>query len=290
MLRTLVFKEKLAAGRDGHWYTVRILPYRTLENVIDGVVITFTDSTSAKRLEATLREQAEELRRLTEALPHLGFRCRPDGTCDYVSAQWSDYTGAPEAEAFGFGWLDQVHPSDCEATAARWTAVVAAGAPLNTELRLKGRAGSYRWFKTRCVPVRNDRGEVLSWYGTHTDIHDLKTEAQARRDAAEALDNVLRSTIDAVLLVDEHLVITHANAPAARLLGRPGEELVGAPLADAFPPAAERKLRDAVRRGKEARVNVVLGEPPATVVCDLELRPYSRGASVVLHEGHSRDR
>lgn len=60
VLQTLVFSEKAITTRDGRWYKVKVMPYRTLENVIDGVVITFSDISDAKRLEAELRNQAPE--------------------------------------------------------------------------------------------------------------------------------------------------------------------------------------------------------------------------------------
>ena len=74
VLRTLVFHETTVPARDGRWFTVRIMPYRTLENVIDGLVITFTDATAPKRLEAALREQASEMRLMADSLPALIFR------------------------------------------------------------------------------------------------------------------------------------------------------------------------------------------------------------------------
>jgi len=103
VLRTLVFHETTVPARDGRWFTVRIMPYRTLENVIDGLVITFTDATAPKRLEAALREQASEMRLMADSLPALIFSCRPDGGRDYLSRQWIEYTGIPASEQLGFG-------------------------------------------------------------------------------------------------------------------------------------------------------------------------------------------
>ena len=67
VLRTLLFSEKQINATDGRWFSVRIMPYRTMANVIDGVVITFADITVAKSLEATLREENARLRGLLEA-------------------------------------------------------------------------------------------------------------------------------------------------------------------------------------------------------------------------------
>jgi two-component system CheB/CheR fusion protein len=188
VLRTLVFKEKQVSARGGHWFTVRILPYRTLENVIDGVVITFSDVTGTKDLEARLRQQASELRQMTDSLPALVWGSRPDGACDYLSRQWLEYTGVAESEHLGHGWLEQVHPEDRDRVREAWRAAVRSGAPLDTELRLRDRDGTFRWFKSRAVPIRDQRGATVKWYGTHTDVDDLKRTAalaegpETRRD------------------------------------------------------------------------------------------------------------
>lgn len=189
VLRTLVFQEKLVATRDGRWFTVRILPYRTLENVIDGVVITFTDASAAKALETALREQASQLKQMADFLPILVWSARPDGGCDYLSRQWVEYTGVPEGEQLGYGWLEQVHPDDRERVREQWKVAVKRGNPLDTDLRLRSRERTYRWHKARVTPIRSEGGAVVKWYGTHTDVDDLKRAeeegmSQPRREAA----------------------------------------------------------------------------------------------------------
>jgi two-component system CheB/CheR fusion protein len=174
VLRTLVFKEKQCGTSDGHWYTVRIMPYRTLENVIDGVVITFTDASSARALESGLRDQASQLRQMAESLPILIWGCRPDGSCDYVSLRWVQYTGLPESGLLGYGWQEQIHPDDRERVRAEWRSTVSSGQDFNSDFRLQNAKGEYRWFQTRAVAIRDSRGTVLRWYGSNTDVDELK--------------------------------------------------------------------------------------------------------------------
>ena len=183
VLRTLVSQMNDVGARSGQWFTVRIMPYRTLDNVIDGVVITFTDSTSAKVLERTLREQASQLRQMAESLPNLVMGCLPTGACDFLSQQWVEYTGVSEAQQVGYGWLERVNPRDRERVREEWTAALKRQAPLNTEFRIRGKEGVSRWFKTRSVPIRDERGVLVKWYGSCTDIEDLKQAAEARHAA-----------------------------------------------------------------------------------------------------------
>jgi len=174
VLTTLVFKELVVPARNGRWYSVRTMPYRTLDNIIDGVVITFTDVTAAKKLEAALSDQANQLKQMAEALPNLVWGARIDGKWDFLSRQWVEYTGTPESEQFGSRWLDQVHPDDRKRVSDSWKEAISSGVPFDTEFRIRSSSDQYRWFKVRSVPIRDDQGKILRWYGSSTDIDDLK--------------------------------------------------------------------------------------------------------------------
>jgi len=170
----------MVPGSDNRWFSVRIMPYRTHENKIDGLVITFTDASVSKALEAALRQEETELRELADSLPQLVFSSRADGSIDYLSRQWLDYTGVPEPEQLGDGWLRQVSPEDRERVRTAWSAAVKSGATFDSEFRLQSADGVPRWFKTRAAPIRNAQGLVQKWYGTTTDINDIRQ--QRRRE------------------------------------------------------------------------------------------------------------
>jgi two-component system, chemotaxis family, CheB/CheR fusion protein len=174
VLHTLVFKERHVATHDGRWFAMRIMPYRTAENVIDGVVITFNDTSASKALEQALKDQAGQLQQMADSLPSLVWGCRGDGACEYLNHQWAEYTGVPEAEQLGFGWLDRVHPDERERVREEWRATVRVGMTFDSEFRILRADGAYRWFKARSVPIRDSQGVIVKWYGTNTDIDDLK--------------------------------------------------------------------------------------------------------------------
>jgi len=257
VLRTLIFKETEVSTRDGRWFMVRILPYRTLENVIDGVVITFTDATAAKMLEATLREQAHQLKQMTESPPNLVWGCRPDGACDYLSPRWVEYTGRPEPEQIGYGWLDQVHPDERERVRKEWKTAVKTGTLLDIELRLRARTGAYRWFKARSVPIRDQEGVVLKWYCTAIDVDDLE-------QAADRLAGVVEEMGDPCIVLDGKLSIAYLNAAAEGLLRRKREDVLGKSFADSFPEAGASvlggKLREAMREQRALSLQAPMGQ------------------------------
>ena len=232
VLRTLVFQEKQVVARDGRSFSVRIMPYRTLDNVIDGVVITFTDTTAARSLEVSAREQAHQLRQVAESLPHLAFGARPDGACDFVSRQWIQYTGISDGEHLQWGWLDQVHAGDRERVRDEWRAAIRRGDSLDTELRIRNSAGGYRWFKTRAVPIRDAAGAIVRWYGSSTDIDRLKR-------AEDRLTEVLASLGDGFVGVDKDLVVVAMNSSAERLLSCSAADVVGHELFDGVPGLQE---------------------------------------------------
>jgi two-component system CheB/CheR fusion protein len=172
VLRLLMFRERQAGTRDGRYFVIRIMPYRTQDNVIDGVVITFSDASPLRALEIALAEQTSQLRQLADALPLLVWTARPDGALDYLGHQWVEYTGMSEAAQLGWSWLEQVHPQDLERIRDSWRATIKAGTPFSADLRLRNAGGGYRWFCTRAVPIRGAGGAITKWYGTSSEIEE----------------------------------------------------------------------------------------------------------------------
>lgn len=134
------------------------------------------------------RVREAELRLLIEGLPLLVWTCTPEGPCDYLSAQWVAYTGIPEADQLGSGWMAQLHPDDVPVVQKAWGASVAIGQPLDTEFRIRRHDGMYRWFQTRARALRDAEGRVVKWFGTNSDIHDRKMLEQTLRERTEALE------------------------------------------------------------------------------------------------------
>jgi len=152
---------------------------------------------TAGRLQTALDElnQAEaERRRMLDNLPVLSWRGLPDGSKDFFNLRWHHYTGLSPAEAHGSGWHVTVHPDDMPRVRHFFLELVASGKPGDVEARLRRFDGEYRWFLCRAEPVRDELGNIVVLYGTHTDIEDRKaTEDKLRRSEQE-----LRRMIDAI--------------------------------------------------------------------------------------------
>ena len=125
--------------------------------------------------ELTAVSPAEDfLRMMIDKIPILAWSCWPDGTTGFLNQRWLDYTGLSQDEALGWGWKAAIHPEDLEKLVATWLGLLASGEGGQEEARLRRFDGQYRWFLFRAVPVRDGNGKLVRWYGTNTDIEDLK--------------------------------------------------------------------------------------------------------------------
>jgi PAS domain S-box-containing protein len=132
------------------------------------------DITSAKEAE-------DRIRLIIDAVPAQLWTESPEGVVDFVNRRWIDYTGITLEQAVGSGWNGMVHPDDIERVLTKWRKLVAEGKPREIESRLRRSDGEYRWFLSRCYPLVDRSGHILGWYGSDTDIHDLKQAEETLR-------------------------------------------------------------------------------------------------------------
>jgi PAS domain S-box-containing protein len=114
----------------------------------------------------------ERLRLIIDTIPTIVWRKLPDGSADFLNRNFREYTGLSLQDGLGWGWMKAFHPGD--RLMEKWPAAMAAGKPFQTEARLRGTDGQYRWFLIRAMPLQDERGNVVKWYGLTVDIEDLK--------------------------------------------------------------------------------------------------------------------
>lgn len=141
--------------------------------------------------EAALRKSEQSLRQLAETLPQQVWTCAPDGQCDYLGPQWLAYTGKPEASHLGYGWVEQLHPDDRKRASERFVTAARAAANFDDDVRIRRHDGTFRWFKTRAVPLKDEQGRVVRWFGTNTDIEESKVAEEQLRRRMEELATVM---------------------------------------------------------------------------------------------------
>ncbi len=137
------------------------------------------DITEAKRAEEKIRLSERELRTIIEIMPAYMGTALPDGTVDFLSQSWFDYSGQTREEAMGWGWAGVIHPDDVDRVLANWQAGLASGKPVEQEFRCRRADGTYHWFLNRSLPLRDDEGRIVKWYGILFDVNSLKETEHA---------------------------------------------------------------------------------------------------------------
>ena len=132
-----------------------------------------------ERADEALRQSEDRLRLVIDTIPQQIWSGPPDGSLDFLNAQWLSFKGFTQEEGQGQGWQRMLHPDDRERVLKAWRESVANGTPYEQEERHRGADGQYRWFLARGVPLRDSKGNIIRWYGTNTDIEDRK-EAEGR--------------------------------------------------------------------------------------------------------------
>jgi len=148
-----------------------------------------------QQLNAELLGKNQELDAIIRTAPDIIFSRKADGSRDYISDRFYDFTGAPAGSASGFGWLEYVHSDDKDHAVEDWMRCVESGANYEAEYRLRSKDGAYRWFRARAVPIR-DGGNIGKWYGTCSDIHDSKLLEQSIRDSSAELERMVDRRTD----------------------------------------------------------------------------------------------
>ena len=126
-----------------------------------------------------LRRSERELRDVIDAIPTIAWSALPDGSNTYVNKRWVEYTGSSAEQTAGSGWQALIHPDDLERHAGKWMEAAATGKPHESEVRFRRSDGQYRWHLDRGVPLRDEDGNIVRWYGVVTDIEDRKRAEQA---------------------------------------------------------------------------------------------------------------
>ena len=151
------------------------------------------DISTRRGAEDTLRQSEEVLRALANTIPQLAWMAQADGAMVWFNERWFDYTGTTPDQVVGWGWQETCEPSALPAVMERWTTSLKTGEPFEMEFPIRGVDGKYRWFLTRGNPVRDRDGAVLRWFGTNTDVDQVKRAEQALRDESHVLE-LLNST------------------------------------------------------------------------------------------------
>ena len=209
------------------------------------------DITERKRAEEELRESEEQFRNLANAIPQLCWMANADGWIFWYNQRWFQYTGTTPEQMEGWGWKSVHDPDALPGVLERWTASIHTGQPFDMVFPLRGADGLFREFLTRVIPIKSPNGKVVRWFGTNTDITDIKrAEMRLRRFYETDLFAILYWKIDGG--------VVDANDEFLRMFGYSREELRAGLVnwSEMTPPEYSALDEDARRQIRETGVHL----------------------------------
>ncbi len=254
------------------------------------------DQTEHRQAEEQLKNNERNLRTTIETIPAYVFSALPDGSFDFASQNWFDYSGLSPEEVYGWDWTDVVHPEDRDQAVEKWRESMATGVPGENEHRVRQANGEYRWFLARNAALRDENGHIIKWYVVLMDIENQKrTEARLLQalDEIKKLQNqlskeniVLREEVDRTSMFEEIVGASPALkavlaridkvAPTDSIVFITGETGTGKEL-------VARAIHKRSPRASRAFVSVNCAAIPAPLIAS-ELFGHEKGAFTGAHQ------
>ncbi|MFL5024104.1 PAS domain-containing sensor histidine kinase [Microvirga tunisiensis] len=255
---------------------------------VSGIFVQGHDVTEQKRSEEALRESEERFRAIANSIDQLIWATQPDGHHDYYNQRWYEYTGVPEGSTDGEAWNGMFHPDDQERAWGVWRHCLATGEPYHIEYRLRHRSGEYRWVLGRAQAVRDEEGRIKRWFGTCTDIHDLRQAQDALRESRErALRTEEETRRLASILAERVTELDAANEEIQRFAYIVSHDL-RAPLVNVMGftselEGAQAEIERFYRNVRQADSNLISPEIRAAIESDLpEAIGFIRSSTVKM--------
>ncbi|MDX7950235.1 PAS domain-containing protein [Lichenihabitans sp. Uapishka_5] len=187
-------------SKNGRWYVVRLRPYRTIEDRIDGTVVSFVDITARREAEQALIRSEEQLRALVRASSQVLYRMSPnwDEMRELVGGGFLPDTNSPDES-----WLLRYIPEDDHAR-VRYAvqAAIDAKAVFELEHRVRSVGGALGWTLSRAIPVFDDAGNIVEWFGSASEVTGRKHAEDALRESEERLRQFGEASQDVLWIRD----------------------------------------------------------------------------------------
>ncbi len=186
------------------------------------------------------RERRElPLRGVMDTIPGLVWSALPDGDFEFCNQRWLDYTGMSFNEIKGWGWAAAIHPQDITDLREAWRTALVGSTSFGSEARVRRADGCYRWFLIQAVSLRDSSGRIIRWYGTNTDVEELKIAQEELQKQTSRLDQLFEQAPEAVVVLSTEDRIVRVNKEFTRMFGYEPDEVLQRPINDLIVPEAE---------------------------------------------------
>jgi PAS domain S-box-containing protein len=193
------------------WVLARGTPRFTPSGEFAGFVGLCLDITDRKRAAEALRESEEKFRTLADNMSQFAWMADATGWIFWYNRRWFEYTGTTLEQMRGWGWRDVHHPDHVDRVVEKITRCFRTGEPWEDMFPLRGRDGSYRWFLSRAVPIRDSGGRLTLWFGTNTDVTDRKQAEDALRESERRFRSLTEAVPQLVWTADPTGRVTYLN-------------------------------------------------------------------------------
>jgi PAS domain S-box-containing protein len=231
-----LFLSVVAVGLLNYFFAISLRVQYPQE--ILALVAFVTTSVIISSITVKARKGADDARAAQQALvdtiPALVWSALPDGSRDFHSRRWLEFTGLSAEEARSLDWAATVHPEDQAVVMDKWRLAVATGEPFEVKLRGRSAKGDYRSFLVRAAPLRDGKGDIIKWYGSNTDVEDRERALEALRRSEAGWKEVFEHNPLMYFMVDSTGIVLSVNAFGAAQLGYQVDELVGQSVLKVF--------------------------------------------------------
>jgi formate hydrogenlyase transcriptional activator len=230
--------EQRALGQEGkyRWFLIRYRPLLDENGKVVRWYATGTDIEDRKLAQEALTSALDQiqkseakLRQVIDTIPTMAWCNLPDGPNEFLNKQWHEYTGLSPEESHGWGWQAAFHPEDLRALMDKWQEQLGSGESGEIEARVRRYDGVYRWFLIRMAPFRDENGKIIRWYGTSTDIENLKQTETKLRDDERELRRITDAIPQAIVVQDPSGTPLYANHATLDYTGLAIEDVVAKP-------------------------------------------------------------
>lgn len=178
----------------------------------------------------------ERFRFLAESIPQHVWIADANGNLEYINQRALDYFGCTPEQILGWEWEQWIHPEDLPSCLSCWRESLATGQPYEIEFRgLRGTDKTYRWHLVRALPLRNQQGKIINWFGTNTDIDDRVSAEIALRETQQQLQAILDNSSAVIYVVDTQNRYLLINRQYERLFNITQDQIIGKTVYDIWP-------------------------------------------------------
>jgi PAS domain S-box-containing protein len=267
---TLSYKDKhLQLNRRGTpedvWLNLDYSAVRDDKGNPAGVLAIVIETTQWVYAARAQRESEARFQTLADNVAQLAWMADTVGAIFWFNKRWFDYTGGKPEEMRSDGWRNLIHPDHVTRVIEKFSRHIATGDVWEDTFPLRGLDGSYRWFLSRAMPIRDEGGRVVRWFGTQTDI--TKHLEEAERNAQ--LATIVATSADAIISLSDEGTVLSWNPGAEQMFGYAADEIVGKSERILFAEDADREFKEKyehLRQGEHLRRDTVRRRKDGTFV------------------------